>query len=488
MSSLLSRKTWPYATNSTGRHRGSLNLGFLGVGVQVYEAIGPARAIDMDRLSQEVVKYLNDNGATLQESVCFVDLSLFMVGKSLLRTKPTLMFVSNDKATRLEAFNMIKRSTIMEAYPGFGLGHMELRAEFENLQALAGQAGSTGPFERSNNPKLVSHPAKQRVYTNDVGCLSGARLFTKGNGDSRFQNSATAGGIVSFGGCYMAHTVNHFLEEGTRAHDKPMPSAIGNVDAPDCEVTGLSDFEDDSEDVLTDITSRGSMTPKSARSRSTSSPTDENKTVDGEVGSVVSEDIVMAREDFLVSVDERLECLTPSSPSSPPVPADLLAVEDLVTSSRALDYCLIRIDNKYGSRIAPEDRDTLFSDAIPLENYPNTSKTYHAMPPYGQPRPTVFQEIYTGKLNAPPVFGDCGSWIRDAVSGKLYGHVISGSPTTGLIMGLKPGAEDSSYDMVLSPETEAGRVSDIVAAGQSFDEERTSPYMYASNLELELEM
>ncbi|KAK0622957.1 hypothetical protein B0T14DRAFT_514905, partial [Immersiella caudata] len=27
---------------------------------------------------------------------------------------------------------------------------------------------------------------------------------------------------------------------------------------------------------------------------------------------------------------------------------------------------------------------------------------------------------------------DCGSWIRNAATGKLFGHVVAGSPTTGL--------------------------------------------------------
>ncbi|KAH8648128.1 hypothetical protein BGZ61DRAFT_376503, partial [Ilyonectria robusta] len=45
-----------------------------------------------------------------------------------------------------------------------------------------------------------------------------------------------------------------------------------------------------------------------------------------------------------------------------------------------------------------------------------------------------FQEIYLAKLNRPLVVGDCGSWVRDAVTGKLFGHVIAGSPKTGLAM------------------------------------------------------
>jgi len=53
-----------------------------------------------------------DNSDKLQDSASFVDLSLFMMGKSLDRTKPVVMFVSDDKAARVEAFRLIKNSSI----------------------------------------------------------------------------------------------------------------------------------------------------------------------------------------------------------------------------------------------------------------------------------------------------------------------------------------------------------------------------------------
>lgn len=125
--------TWPYAASSTGRLRGSLNLGILEGRVQVYDAIGEARQISMDKLSKDVVKLLNDNGDRLQECGSFVDMSLFMMGKSIEKTKPMVMIVSDDRHIRLEAFKMVKDSNILESYLGYGLSHMSLKAEFEDL-------------------------------------------------------------------------------------------------------------------------------------------------------------------------------------------------------------------------------------------------------------------------------------------------------------------------------------------------------------------
>jgi len=42
-----------------------------------------------------------------------------------------------------------------------------------------------------------------------------------------------------------------------------------------------------------------------------------------------------------------------------------------------------------------------------------------------------FNEFWTVKFEGNLVGGDCGSWILDAESGNLYGHIIAGSPNTG---------------------------------------------------------
>jgi hypothetical protein len=50
------------------------------------------------------------------------------------------------------------------------------------------------------------------------------------------------------------------------------------------------------------------------------------------------------------------------------------------------------------------------------------------------PGSKVFQEVYVAKLDKPLSKGDSGSWIKNPVTGKLFGHVIAGSPTTGLVL------------------------------------------------------
>ncbi|KAF2190102.1 hypothetical protein K469DRAFT_561239, partial [Zopfia rhizophila CBS 207.26] len=45
---------------------------------------------------------------------------------------------------------------------------------------------------------------------------------------------------------------------------------------------------------------------------------------------------------------------------------------------------------------------------------------------------TLFQEVYTVRLDGPLANGDCGSAIVDAATGELYGHIVAGCQRTGI--------------------------------------------------------
>ncbi|UZP34242.1 hypothetical protein NXS19_002058 [Fusarium pseudograminearum] len=47
------------------------------------------------------------------------------------------------------------------------------------------------------------------------------------------------------------------------------------------------------------------------------------------------------------------------------------------------------------------------------------------------PNSSVYQDVYNVLLDSRLEAGDCGSWIIDAESGNLYGHIVAGSPDSG---------------------------------------------------------
>jgi hypothetical protein len=162
----------PYASNSTGQLRGTLRLGTQVRRVQVYEAVGEARAIFIDTLNRAIRDYLCDNYDMLQDSASFLVFSLFMVGKSPDRTKPIVMLVSDDKQVRTQAFRMIKDSAIMKDFPGFALGHMELSAEYGNLRSLGSQANPT-----TVDPDSTAVAEGAFGYTDDISCIPLVTLY-----------------------------------------------------------------------------------------------------------------------------------------------------------------------------------------------------------------------------------------------------------------------------------------------------------------------
>ena len=447
-------KPRPYAANSTGRSRGTLNLGSRIGRVQIYEAIGEAREI-FDKLSEAIVTHLNENNSKLQDSACFVDLSLFMMGKSPDRTKPVVMFVSNDKVVRKEAFGMIKRSGIMDDYPAFGLGEMELKAEFENLQFLGSQAKSTSVGAVDPRPTFVAPEELVEVLATKTGPLAGRRLKVNiQNGSTTNTNLAAAGGVVSYKGSYMLHSVDHFLqpvriEEDVSIRDQSLASD-GSEDDSECEVIGFSDDEDE-DDGCVDVTSRGSATPILSDSESASDSLLESEAQEDAAfsfGSFNDQDIHVSE------LQSRLEIVS-GQPSfdEPSNGGRSTRIGRVALRSALLDSTFVRIDitnpDATGVNVSQ-----LRNVAIPLESYrehietmpsdteiqtstPNgaIAGTLSGTPSFVRlPGSKVFQEVYVAKLEKSLFPGDCGSWIKNAVSGKLFGHVIAGSPTTGLVL------------------------------------------------------
>ncbi|KAF5003069.1 hypothetical protein FDECE_10380 [Fusarium decemcellulare] len=439
------REAFLYAQGSSkesvGAHLGTFPAGLLGR-VQCWDAVGAARREFTEQLHVEIIKYLQQNSDTVQDSGSIISLSLFMLGRSTTQAKPTVMFVSEDKKVRKEAFNMIKDSKIMETYPGFELGHIPLKAEFENLKFLAAGDESLG---NSDTSSIDDSPD---VFWIQSSRLEGRRLYfyTK-TGSEENLRTATAGGIITYQGRPMLLTANHFLEPTqTIATPSFASTSEGGEDSDDeCEITGLSDFNDEDEDRLIEITSQGSISPEFETWDVDCSRSGDNE------GSILSSGSTTDVHDNTTAPQEMLECPKQNQVSIPIDGApkqQCTRVGKVILRSKDLDYSLIEIDHPLTSiedldnstielsdvsRIEPSCRDAAVRATTPdggmVEGALSGTPSYVCLP-----QSRMYVEVYLARFKKPLVPGDCGSWVRDTVTGRLFGHVFAGSPASGLTM------------------------------------------------------
>jgi len=446
-------KDWPYAAGSTGRPRGPLktNKGRL----LVFEARGPAREKFTNDISDAILKHLRDSSDQLQDSATYVGLSLFMMGKSPERTEPVVMFVSDDKNARMEALQLVKDSGIMDDFPGFGLSQMSLRAEFENLRPLGSHATQTS----SMGARGASQTTDTSFYAPDrlidvFGNLDRVKpiLEVAVNGASAGTDAsrrfATPGGIVIFRNEFLVHTVSHFLKPSATP-----PSLAGERDGrfseleesdDECEIIGLGDSEDEDDD-MAEITSRGSVTPSVS---DFDSDPDYDIASGSERSDRHSEASFEDREvqtSYYPRPDMTLLGGSLSERFVTGIKEPLPMIGSVVETSEYLDSSFIRLDTR------PQP---FPCSVIPLKSYHNYVETAPSdAAVYTRTRRGVicgqlsgtpffvrlpgtkdFQEVHTVKLDAPLTPGDCGCWIKNSATGKLYGHVVAGSTTSGLAL------------------------------------------------------
>lgn len=431
-------KPRPYAANSTGQQLpGTFR------GDPVYEAEGEARAIFMDKLSRAIRDHLRDNHDKLQDSASFVVFSLFMVGKSRDRTKPIVMLVSDNKQVRIEAFRAIKDSGIMKDFPGFDLGHMGLNAEYENFRRLGSQANPT-----TVDPDSISFLAPNETVDVFAGepSASGARRLAVYTQDGT-TSCAVAEDVFSYRGRHFLHSAHHFLlpaQQAQSVHTLPRTTASdAGEDEDECEIMGLSDDEEEDEDELVAITSRGSASPVESGSEGDFDSLSASQTLDTALDTE-------GQDAHIPEFQSRLETpKTLTEAETPRTNTPWTKVGHVALSSALLDSAFVQIDTSLGGDMAK-----LRYGALPLESYHHYTETapsdtaIEIRTPNGTiegtlsgtpsfvrlPGSKIFQEVYIARLNRPLVPGDCGSWVKNAITGKIFGHVIAGSPKTGLVL------------------------------------------------------
>lgn len=211
------------------------------------------------------------------------------------------------------------------------------------------------------------------------------------------------------------------------------------------EITGLSDIDDESDGDLIDATSGGSATPESVASDMDGSESG------GHGASLLASGSTLNAQEYMAPVQARLEHLDLTQERV----AHLSGSKDaciragkVVQRSKELDYALIEVDPAVGSLCDVGHNIIDLDDGSRVEKDPRDAAVKTTTPGGGTvggilsgtpslvrlPHSKTYTEVYLARFDQPLVEGDCGSWVRDAITGNLFGHIFAGSPTSGLTM------------------------------------------------------
>ncbi|KAM7186343.1 hypothetical protein V8F33_011917, partial [Rhypophila sp. PSN 637] len=373
-----------------------------------------------------------------------VTLGMYMVGHREESAAPRVLVCSPEEKIRKTIRKMVKKSKILDRYPGFGLGDASSLPDRRVPSETAKEE-----IDKILPPDCDISRDKV-VLIEGMEASAGKWIYTVNNDGRSLRAAATAGPFVFINETWCQLTVSHpFFPSQPWGIDKPEDP--GTVD-DDCDFEGMSDVDEEAD---LEATARASVSSFSLDEESFNSDAETCDTASGSRPSTPSNSLPTTISE---SVDETGESQTPH-PAAAAQQRDLslsrlqylgklgLASEEFEDSSK-FDYALIVINNGQIPQLtAPQYINTQLTSpwvesvrTIGLESFDVVTLMPRAGPVSSRliPSPTFvriagkahFQKVYPlTLLDAAVSDGDSGSPVFDT-SGKFCGHVVSGSQGT----------------------------------------------------------
>ena len=425
----LSRATskWDQPRESIGTFIGYLHG--RGRRYSCWEAKGQAREA-FDKLRCEIKECLQASNAPASDIVTW---SIYMVGRTEDTASPKVLICSTDQKCRKRIRGIIKDSTIMNKYPGIGLGDVSTLPDRHVIQELAREA-----IQALIPPEHRAH-AKGVVLAEKTQCYVGMQLFVVDEEDYSLR-PITAGPFVNLGDVLYNLTIAHTFEK-----KQTPPDLAGTTELDDCDFEGMSDGELSHDTTVTNSTTSptGSATSEEADDEAGSS------ILDGEPPLAITTDVSEAispdsSRSWAGKLSDDPESATPAlqAPSLPDASClryfgkvQFSSLTDK-TSFDFMDYTLIQLADdaeflgRYDFSGRPISVGIIGKDDIAITalmrrgSVPGiltATPSYICLPGYSK-----FALAYTARLKTTLASGDCGSAIIDRNSREFYGHLIAG--------------------------------------------------------------
>lgn len=419
----------------------------MGRDASCWEAIESARETFI-RIAEEIKVYLEKYSDPVPQQVTW---TIYMIGRTRETAEPTIIFCCRDSDCRKQVRKTVEGSKILDKYPGVRVGDASRPPDFDQLVQLAHESFHTGP-DNNQNASCKLDGSNVLVYkAPSTNIVLDKRIYIHSPGQKNAMRKATAGGILRSGDTYFYLTAGHPFE--------PVLDTPENADEGfEFDIGQESDSEDE---VFTEATSRGSLTPDfdecSGSDDNTlfaNTPNDRLPPTNVDTMQIIGKGKLEASiwsTNISGTADER--------PTAEFTVVGHKVEADNDPSPLSLDYALVKITVRFISKLRKYpyfldlfngvslDPTPIFlwpDEVVPAatRNTPVLALTCSADPLRGiisgtptysnRPGSSKFQELWTARFDGKLADGDCGTWVIDAVTGNLFGHIVAGSPDSGV--------------------------------------------------------
>ena len=406
---------WPEPELSVGRLIGKVGK----VGNELcWAAKGPARDA-FATLAPKIKAYLEKS---VEPVSSWVTWSIYMFGKSEKTASPAILFCCEVVAHRKQVRSVIKDSGILNEFPGIKTAHMARPPDFNQLVQLADESSDQRPVFAS----LASNPC-------------GMPLFVEPSTLNGTCKRATVGGIIQLSDKFYYTTAGHVLSSDT------VPSHTEDE-------VGDDEFEIDDDDEVDEVDEVASAACEknwlAQANAGTMSPRYASSTIQPPFSPSI-QDVQAIRAEPQCKSRRVLEEGPSPSTFLPPQHLGYVYLSSLDESPSDLDYALIEVTrtihctaNKIDASAFSAKGEATIQHVVTdgpkdVKILASTSRgtltgVMSGTPMYARlPNSSMYQDVYNILLDSWLEAGDCGSWIVDAESGNLYGHIVAGSPDSG---------------------------------------------------------
>lgn len=460
-------RTWPYPEKSIGRF--ICRKGY----DSIWTAQGAARDT-FETIAQEIKEFLDSSTEPISSWVTW---SIYMIGRTPQNARPIIIFCCENRKHRRDIRAAIKQSGLLDNYPGIKTGDMPRPPDFAQLVSLANE---------------VDLGYDTRLYLRSSPVARGARLVTIGSTDDEhvpWSAKSTIGGVIQVEDRYFYTTAAHPFRNG-----KGAPSQIGdsNNDTSGCKVMdddcASFSFDEDSQPELQvedDYLSLDEYSQSSAEAKDDSpslyeyswsehEAEDDSPSIDQDLQSLhniidrASVEQKSYHEGHRTIMDEGTSTLVfrrgrPSfSDGSSKQNLTNMGMEQMLyfdyyegvsfstkeSPVTGLDWALIEVTKPphCTGNVRTLDRKRVVVNSVvtdvPYDTlvFASTTRgvkrgTLSATALYVQfPNSKGFRKMFAARLATELEKGDCGSWIVNEETGDLYGHIVAGTPGSGMAL------------------------------------------------------